>query len=312
MRAFLGSSNTFRRDPDQFTGFDDRDLVWEDEVPCEPGVPLHLINTTVNLVGTRDLAWAQRKAEGFTISPLHCGGWRLGYVPTRCFWRPFAESRSPPPWRFPCGAAINPNMGYHSSPLVTLIMTLFNARLGWWLPNPKYFHPQSAEDEVGEKVPACPCATLMAQKSPRLALRPLLDEMFGGTNDTTPYIELTDGGHFEDLGIYEMVLRRCNRIIIIDAGADPDCEFEDLGNAIRKIEIDLGIPISFRGNKLRMHKGTDPNNLHCAIADIHYECVDGAASSAPGELIYIKVCRDERPGTGRRPPIRRHTHHIPA
>jgi len=282
MRAFLGSSNT-RRDPDQFTGFDDRDVVWEEEVPCEPGVPLHIIHTTVNLVGTRDLAWAQRKAEGFTISPLHCGGWRLGYVPTRCYGGPRGISLATA--MAISGAAINPNMGYHSSPLVTLIMTLFNARLGWWLPNPKYRHKEWKLKWARRFCP--PMRDLMAQKSPRLALRPLIDEMFGGTNDTTPYIELTDGGHFEDLGVYEMVLRRCHRIIIIDAGADPDCEFEDLGNAMRKIEIDLGIPISFRGNKLRMHKGTDPDNLHCAIADIHYECVDGACNS--GELIYIKA-----------------------
>ncbi len=284
MRAFLGSSNT-RRDPDKFTGFDDRDLVWENEVPCEPGVPLHLIQTTVNLVGTRDLAWAQRKAEGFTISPLHCGGWRLGYVPTRCYGGPRGISLATA--MAISGAAINPNMGYHSSPLVTLIMTLFNARLGWWLPNPKY-HRKEWKMKWARKFYS-PMRALMAQKSPRLALRPLMDEMFGGTNDTTPYIELTDGGHFEDLGVYEMVLRRCNRIIIIDAGADPECQFEDLGNAIRKIEIDLGIPIVFRGHKLEMKKGTEETNLRCGIADIHYECVDGAASTAPGQLIYIKA-----------------------
>ncbi|HZL27826.1 MAG TPA: hypothetical protein VFC39_14970 [Acidobacteriaceae bacterium] len=283
MRAFLGSSNT-RRDPDKFTGFDDRDMVWEDEVPCEPGVPLHLIQTTVNLVGTRDLAWAQRKAEGFTISPLHCGGWRLGYVPTRCYGGPRGLSLATA--MAISGAAINPNMGYHSSPLVTLIMTLFNARLGWWLPNPKY-NRKDWKMKWAKKF-CSPMRDLMAQKSPRLALRPLIDEMFGGTNDTTPYIELTDGGHFEDLGVYEMVLRRSNRIIIIDAGADPDCEFEDLGNAIRKIEIDLGIPITFRGNKLEMEKGTQATNLRCGIADIHYECVDGP-STASGELIYIKA-----------------------
>jgi hypothetical protein len=284
MRAFLGSSNT-RREPDKFTGFDDRDVVWENDVPCEPGVPLHVIHTTVNLVGTRDLAWAQRKAEGFTISPLHCGGWRLGYVPTRCYGGPRGMSLATA--MAISGAAVNPNMGYHSSPLVTLIMTLFNARLGWWLPNPKY-KPKHWKTKFAKRVHTS-ARDLMAQKSPRLALRPLIDEMFGGTNDTTPYIELTDGGHFEDLGVYEMVLRRCHRIIVVDADADPECQFEDLGNAIRKIEIDLGIPITFRDNKIQMQTGSQPGNLRCAIADIHYECVDGAASTTPGELIYIKA-----------------------
>lgn len=282
MRAFLGSSNTLRN-PDSFTGFDDRDLVWENEVPYGPGVPLHIINATVNLVGTKDPAWAQRKAEGFTISPLFCGGWRLGYVRTSSYGGPRGLSLATA--MAISGAAFNPNMGYHSSPLVTLIMTLFNVRLGWWLPNPKYqrgllsrkiaqFFNISMDD-------------LMKKKSPRLALRPLMNEMLGGTDDTTPYIELSDGGHFENLGLYEMVLRRCSRIVVIDAGADPSCQFEDLGNAIRKIEIDLGVAIEFRGNKLGMQPGPVESNVRCAIADIRYDCVDGSCPA--GTLIYIKA-----------------------
>lgn len=284
MRAFLGASNT-RRNPDMFTGFDDRDLVWETEVPCGPGVPLHLINATVNLVGTSDLAWAQRKAEGFTFSPLFCGGWRVGYVPTAGY----AGNRGPSLATAMAisGAAFNPNMGYHSSPLVTLIMTLFNVRLGWWLPNPKY--ERSAFKQKVCKWFHVSLQNLMSKKSPRIALWPLIHEMLGGTDDTTSYIELTDGGHFENLGLYEMVLRRCKRIIVIDAGADPKCEFEDLGNALRKIEIDLGIPIEFSNNRIEMQAGANEKNLRCALAYINYECVDGSCSRGPGTLLYIKA-----------------------
>jgi hypothetical protein len=112
--------------------------------------------------------------------------------------------------------------------------------------------------------------------------------MLGGTDDTKPYIELTDGGHFENLGLYEMVLRRCRNIIVVDVGADPKCEFEDLGNALRKIEIDLGVPIEFRA-PLHMQAGAAATNLRCAIADIRYECVDGSAACSPGKLVYIKA-----------------------
>ena len=180
------------------------------------------------------------------------------------------------------GAAFNPNMGYHSSPLVTFIMTLFNVRLGWWLPNPKY--------ATGwfRKLMHTSTKTLMQKKSPVLALGPLVQEMLGGTNDATAYIELSDGGHFENLGLYEMVLRRCRQIIVIDAGADPECQFEDLGNAMRKIEIDLGIPIKFKNNEIRMESGSVKANLRCAIAEIEYQCVDGPTCSR-GELIYIKA-----------------------
>ena len=65
--------------------------------------------------------------------------------------------------------------------------------------------------------------------------------MFGLTTDDRPYVYLSDGGHFENLGLYEMVRRRCRFIVVSDAGCDPDFVFEDLGNAVRKIAIDLGI-----------------------------------------------------------------------
>jgi hypothetical protein len=284
MRAFLGSSNT-RRKADKFTGFDERDLIWESEVPHGPGMPLHIINATVNLVGTNETAWTQRKAEGFTFSPLSCGGWRLGYVPTACYGGNRGVSLATA--MAISGAAVNPNMGYHSSPLVTLIMTLFNVRLGWWLPNPK-FRRRGLRRRVAALMHAS-LQDLMAKKSPRLALGPMINEMLGGTNDTTPYIELTDGGHFDNLGLYEMVLRRCKQIIVVDVGADPKCEFEDLGNALRKIEIDLGVPIEFRNNTIHMRAGTVTTNLRCALADIRYECVDGGPRCSSGTLIYIKA-----------------------
>src|SRR6202023_3783628 len=80
---------------------------------------------------------------------------------------------------------------------------------------------------------------------PESSVRPIIDEAFGLTNDTSPYVYLSDGGHFENLGLYEMVRRRCRLIVLVDAGCDPNFAFEDLGNAVRKIYIDLGIRITF-------------------------------------------------------------------
>src|SRR6186713_1045162 len=79
--------------------------------------------------------------------------------------------------------------------------------------------------------------------APRNILRPIIAEALGQTDDQSPYVYLSDGGHFENLGLYEMVLRRCRFIVVSDASTDPKCQLEDLGNAIRKIRIDLGVPI---------------------------------------------------------------------
>jgi hypothetical protein len=283
MRAFLGASNT-RRLPNPFTGFDDRDNVYEKDVPHGRGLPLHLVNATVNLVGTKKLAWRQRKAEGFTFSPLHCGGWRLGYVKTEHYGRHGGLSLGTA--MAISGAAFNPNMGYHSSSLVTLLMTLFNVRLGWWLPNPNYRRTK-LEQHLCRRL-RMTMRGFLEKKSPRLALGPLLQEAFGGTDDLSAYIELTDGGHFENLGLYEVVMRRTKLVVVVDAGADPKCELEDLGNALRKIEIDLGIPIVFR-NGVHMQKGAHKDNLYCAMAKIHYDYVDPAESALAGDLLYIKA-----------------------
>ena len=126
------------------------------------------------------------------------------------------------------GAAASPNMGYHSSPLLGFIMTLFNARLGAWLGNPGLENSDTWRHE-----------------GPHSAIDSLVREAAGLTNDTSPYIYLSDGGHFENLGVYEMIKRGCRYIVVLDAASDPNFIYHDLGNALRKIRIDTKIPIDF-------------------------------------------------------------------
>ncbi len=277
-RSYLGASN-FARHPDAFTNFDRSDNMSEADIPCNDA-PLHVINTALNLVATRNMAWQQRKAEPFTFSPISVGSWRLGYVPTEDYGG--SKGVTVGTAMAISGAAFNPNMGYNSSPLVTLLMTFFNARLGWWLPNPIWPHLQ--------KWPVARNKTrhFLGRNGPKWALMPLLNEALGNTDDSYRWIELSDGGHFENLGLYEMVLRRCRHIIVVDADADSEFQFEDLGNAIRKIEIDLGIPITFPDfpQGLPMEKGTKPVNIYCIRGSIQYDCVDGFAPK--GELLFIK------------------------
>lgn len=268
IRAYLGASNESRT-PDFFTNFDEDDNLREKDLPANGDAPLHIINATLNLVATTNTAWTQRKAESFTFSPLHCGSLRAGYVRTPYYAG--SQGLTLGTAMAISGAAFNPNMGYHSSPLLTLIMTLFNVRLGYWLPNPR--------KKKGEK--------FFKRNSPRLALGPLLNEALGRTNDTGRYIQLSDGAHFENLALYEMVMRRCHRIIVIDAGADPKFQFEDLANAIRKIRIDLGIPIEF-GAHNHIPSGNNPQAAYCAIATIGYKSVDAGQNVDNGELIYFK------------------------
>jgi hypothetical protein len=72
---------------------------------------------------------------------------------------------------------------------------------------------------------------------------------------------LSDGGHFDNLGVYEMVRRRCRFVVLSDAGCDPDCTFLDLGNAIRKAFIDQGIRIEVKD--LRIASGPSLGSGRC-------------------------------------------------
>ena len=262
IRTFLGASNG-RRKPHPFTGFDSNDNVRMSDLSPRP---LHVVNATLNLVGGDNLAWQQRKAESFTSTKYRTGSCRLGYQESRLY----ADKISLGGAIAISGAAANPNMGYASSPLLSMIMMLFNARLGVWRPNP------------GE-----PGRGYWTKPGPTFSVRPFIDEAFGLTTDKNAWVNLSDGGHFENLGLYEMVLRRCATIIVVDASADASFHFDDLGNATRKIRIDLGIPIEFP-NGVSIAKEITAGSKHCAVGRIVYSAVDGKGVE-PGTLIYIKA-----------------------
>jgi hypothetical protein len=278
IRAFLAASrkpldpedpSPKARNPHLFTGFDPEDNFELHEL--KPEKPFHLINATLNVIKSKKLAWQERKAESFTMSRLHCGSWHVGYRPSAEYGDGITLGTA----LTISGAAANPNMGYHSSPVVSFLMTLFNVRLGFWLGNP-----------------GPPGARTWCRPGPGYAVGPLFSEAIGNTTDHSKYVNLSDGGHFENLGLYEMVLRRCKLILVVDAGQDFKYVFEDLGNAIRKIRIDLGIPVDIRVVSPKKSEGTVN---HCAFGTIKYSVMDGPGTD--GSLIYVKplVSGDEPP-----------------
>jgi hypothetical protein len=274
------SARTRLRFPDRFTGFDPNDnrrMAELAEPPAAPGAaprgPLQVVNMAVNLVNDRMLGWQQRKAASFTVSPLHAGGDILGYRPSAAYGGDQGISLGTA--MAVSGAAASPNMGYHSSPVVTLILALFNVRLGWWLGNPRSARPTGLY-----RTP------VYGRDGPVWAVAPLIAECFGQTNRNARFVYLSDGGHFENLGLYEMVRRRCRRIVVSDAGCDPGFRFADLGNAIRKIRVDFGIDIDLEAAQLHPRgdhtASVRREGFYCAIGTIRYP------EGEPGLLLYIK------------------------
>jgi Patatin-like phospholipase len=260
------------RQPNPITQFDpDDDLPLGDltirrhdqhhpEKDCYVG-PLCLINTAMNLVQGDELAWQERMAESFVLTPVFCGSKSTGYRRLPDYGGNLGLGRA----TSISGAAASPNMGYHSSPAVTALMTIFNVRLGWWLGNPRYSKWRQPGPGMGSY---------------------LVDELFGRTNARQDYVYLSDGGHFENLGVYELVRRRCRFILVCDAGADPKFEFFDLGSLVRKCRTDFGVRIEIDTTPLVRQGERSLSRWHCAIGKIHYEDVDPQA--IPGILVYVK------------------------
>lgn len=283
VRCYLGASN-LSRNPEPTTNFDVQDdLVLADLVQvarldgCRPLFPL--VGSALNLVAAKQLDWQDRKAASFCMTPGFCG-----YLPpvsrtgaavvgdlhadvagTATAGRSgesLASSLTLGSAIAISGAAVNPNMGYHSSPAVTFLLTLFDARLGWWLPNPSHVMRPRADS------------------SPFFG-RWLIAEMLGRTHDGGKYVHLSDGGHFENLGLYELVRRRCHFIVSVDAAADPARAFADLGNAVQKCRVDFGVDIRIDVSALRPQaNGLAQRN--CAVGSIDYP--DGSR----GTLLYLK------------------------
>lgn len=277
VRCYLGATRWapgFRK-PQPFTNFDGEDDIklselWNDpekatisdkpahEVKSYRG-PFPIFNCALNLSGSSDLALHTRHSASFSLTPLWCGAdrRRVGYARTR----QFADGIMLGQAVAISGAAASPNMGFNTSPLVAFLLTMFNVRLGWWFPNPGkglWYYPGL-----------------------NFSLYYLLRELFGAADEKSWFVNVSDGGHFENLGVYELIRRRCKVIIVCDAECDENLLFGSLGNLVRICETDFGAKIDINVSSIRRQK--DGFSLaHCSIGHVFY------SNGSMGYIIYLK------------------------
>jgi hypothetical protein len=292
VRCYLGASRSETRCPNSATGFDrDDDKLLAtflpypnpdcpaDKDPIYDG-PMPIINATLNLVHGENLAWQQRKGASFFWTPLY-SGFEIPETEKQCAAEDNGITRQSfrqtTNYGYPnggihigtamaiSGAAANPNMGFHSSAAAAFLMTVFDVRLGWWLGNPK-------------------SEATWQRSGPTFGLGYLIKELLGLTNERGGFINLSDGGHFENLGIYELVRRRCRFIVVCDAEEDLDLGFGGLGNAIRKCREDFGVKIEIDVGQIRPGADTKLSKTHCVVGKIKYPDRPGV----DGILVYLK------------------------
>jgi hypothetical protein len=296
VRCYLGASNA-KRTPQPFTGFDSGDdLALKDLAANYPG-PYPILNAALNITGGEELGYATRRAKSFVFTPLYCG-YDLAYpgegrdhfLRQHAFLPSFSltqDGRSEQSLTTTAskggvtlgtamaisGAAASPNMGYFTSAVTAFFMTLFDVRLGWWMGNPRY---RAKWQSAG----------------PRLGLGYLFSELVAQSDQNKSYFYLSDGGHFENLAVYELIKRKCKLIVVCDAGCDPDYKFEDLLGLIEKARTDFGARVELNFETIRPvnTKGSEDNFVS---GDIFFDPQD---DKNRGKLIYIKASMPKREG----------------
>jgi hypothetical protein len=274
VRAYLGASNETRlRNRSEIT-----ESAPGDDWPlsslsnCARCAPYHLVGTTLNLAGGRDLATAQRLGDYFVLSPLYCGSERTGYRQTEAYMHGGLSLGTA---MGISGAAASPNMGAKGvSGAQAMLLALMNVRLGFWAPNPGRPSWQA--------------------RAPKLWPWHLLLECLSVTTDTARYCYLSDGGHFDNTGLYPLVQRGCRLIVVIDCGADPEVCFADLGDAIRRCRIDFRADINLDIDQLRPLAHSKLSPRHCVVGTLRYardhlDAIGDPLRDRPqGHLIWIK------------------------
>ncbi len=277
VRCYLGATND-KRKPNSETDFDfDDDLPMSSLLPSLDSHssdessnrwgPFPIINFALNQRSSKSdnsnlanelaqssLAFVERKARPFFCSPYHTGSIRTGFCRTSSFANDIQVGTAVAV----SGAAVSPNMGYHSSPLTTMLLTIFNLRLGAWFGNPSREATRYKED-------------------PSASLKLMLDEMAGKTGADADYVYLSDGGHFENTGVYELLRRRCRFIVVVDAGSDPQIH-ENIGRVVRLARIDFGININVDMSPVT--PSLEGQSLsHVTVGRIHYAHRHGPPTS---------------------------------
>jgi hypothetical protein len=290
-RCYLGASNP-NRQPDPLTGFDNQDVegLRLNEFQPSHGYtgPLPIFCAALNISVGEDLAYQERKAASFAFGPVLSGyhiPWTAnrysgnlsfnGFVPTARFAYPGGGVHISTATAV-SGAAVSPNMGYHTNPAMAFLLTMFNVRLGWWLPNPRRSE-LAFDPNVANAANPYP--------HPQFAPAHLVGELLGQIADDRKFVYLTDGGHFDNMGLYELVRRRCYEIVICDAEQDSGPVFEGIGMAIRKCRIDFGAEIELDLNQLAIDATTRASKVHWIQGWIKYPETGDAAR---GRILYIK------------------------
>lgn len=242
--------------------------------------PFPILNCALNVPGSRKPEVRGRLCEVFSFTPVATGSRLVGYHPTQD-WETVNPDLDLATAMALSGAAVSPQMGLSTTRLAGFWLTLLNIRLGAWLKRP---HKQGWA---------------------RPHLLYLLHEFASTASEKLPFAHVSDGGHIENLGVYELLRRRCRYIVAVDGENDPSMTFHALTNLQRLAYIDFGIVLDIDLDDLRLGEG-GLSRSHFRFCRIRYPgTADGEEEI--GYLVYLKLSLTGNEGEF----IRRYRHDEP-
>lgn len=248
-----------------------------------PRSPFHIINTNLVLVDSDQPVYRHRGGDNFVLTPCYCGSNATGWRRTGDY---MGGKMTLATAMAISAAAVNPNSGVGGEGLtrnrtLSLVMSLLNLRLGYWADNPdpdkdprhsaNHFRPgmYSFGNALG-------CSSL-------------------GFSEQRAFLNISDGGQFENMAIYELVRRRATLIMVCDGGGDLGFTFSDFQTTVQRIGSDFGARVQICSDAspdqmvpMQSPEASYPKDIGFAergymVGTIHY------ADGSSGTLLYMKT-----------------------
>jgi Patatin-like phospholipase len=241
-----------------------------------PGLPTLLVCAAAN-VSDPGATPPGRGVTSFTFTETAIGGPLLGAARTVDYEDALGRNRERdvtlPAAIAMSGAALAPSMGKLTVRPFTFLMALANVRLGVWVPNPRHVADWKQRG-FGRSENR---HDLLKRPRPNYLIR----ELLGRNRLDAKFVYVSDGGHYENLGLVELLRRGCTRIYCFDASGGRT--FVSLGDAIALARSELQVEIDIDTTELVPHPETNVANRDCIAGTIRYP--DGST----GVLVYART-----------------------
>lgn len=225
-----------------------------------------IINCSLNVPNSKTPEMRGRQADLFSFTPVSAGANLIGHSAMASWESVNGKQLDLATVMALSGAAVSPQMGLKTSRYGSFWLTLLNLRLSLWLKNPR--------------------------SKAHLKLFPniwnLQKELFASADENGAFLNISDGGHIENLGVYELLRRRCRFIVAVDGENDSHMTFHALTNLQRLAYIDHGIVIDANLDDLRIGEN-GLSRSHFRFCRIRYPSGAEDRSEEIGYLIYLKL-----------------------